>query len=151
MPARLPVKAPEKAGCLRNKTADLMITDVKARQARPRSARLAKRVVAEVQGDHELASRMRAVEVGGSSADRALGARHCARPRRRPWGAKGEAAIRAVVPAHGLALVRHSALEHALHALRWDRHVRHPDLVAGKEERRAAQREQQHGQNARLT
>ena len=33
MSARLPIKAPEKAGSLRNKTADLTITDVKARQA----------------------------------------------------------------------------------------------------------------------
>jgi hypothetical protein len=32
-PAGLPVNAPEKAGCLRNKTPDLTLTDVKARQA----------------------------------------------------------------------------------------------------------------------
>jgi hypothetical protein len=33
LPTRLPVNAPEKAGCLRNKTPDLTLTDVKARQA----------------------------------------------------------------------------------------------------------------------
>ena len=33
LPARLPVNAPEKAGCLGNKTPDLTLTDVKARQA----------------------------------------------------------------------------------------------------------------------
>jgi hypothetical protein len=33
LPARLPVNAPEKAGCLRNKTPNLTLTDVKARQA----------------------------------------------------------------------------------------------------------------------
>jgi hypothetical protein len=33
LPAGLPVNAPEKAGCLRNKTPDLTLTDVKARQA----------------------------------------------------------------------------------------------------------------------
>ncbi|MGA6963292.1 MAG: hypothetical protein WBZ51_06660 [Xanthobacteraceae bacterium] len=33
LPARLPVNAPEKPGCLRNKTPDLTLTDVKTRQA----------------------------------------------------------------------------------------------------------------------
>jgi hypothetical protein len=33
MPARLPVNAPETAGSLRNKTPDLTLADVKARQA----------------------------------------------------------------------------------------------------------------------
>ena len=33
MPARLPVNAPETAGCLRNKPPDLTLADVKARQA----------------------------------------------------------------------------------------------------------------------
>ena len=33
LPARLPGNAPEKPGCLRNKTPDLTLTDVKARQA----------------------------------------------------------------------------------------------------------------------
>jgi hypothetical protein len=33
LPARLPGNAPEKPGCLRNKTPDLTLTDVKTRQA----------------------------------------------------------------------------------------------------------------------